>query len=79
MKLAAGAARLFISDSDDYQRCLLRAYSQLRSESIRSENKQPLDPLLAPGVDALLDRNQEQKKEVGAQINEAITEYKERH
>ena len=67
----------FIKQSDDYQSCLWKEYSDAQADAIK--NKKSLDASLQPAVQAKVDANQHLKEKVGGEYNAAVMAYKAKH
>jgi len=77
MRAAAAAARSFIAQSDVYQSCLASAVEAAKTQA--NADGKPFDPALANDAKAKEDANQKAKERVGAEINTAISVYKQAH
>lgn len=67
----------FIKQSDDYQSCVLKEYSDIKADAVK--NKKTLDPSLQTAVQAKIDANQHLKEKVGGEYNAAVMAYKTKH
>lgn len=77
MRAAATAARDFIAQSDVYQACLANTVDAARTQA--SADGKPLDPAVESAAKSKADANQKIKERVGAEINTAISVYKQTH
>jgi hypothetical protein len=77
MRAAAAAARSFIAQSDVYQACLANAVDAARTQA--TADGKPLDPALEGDAKTKADANQKVKERVGAEINTALSVYKQTH
>ena len=77
MRAAAAAARSFIAQSDVYQACLANAVDAAKTQA--TADGKPPDPALESDAKAKADANQKVKERVGAEINTAISAYKQTH
>ena len=67
----------FIKQSDDYQTCLLKEFSDGRDEALK--NKKTLDPSAEIAVQTKISENQHLKEKVGEEYNDAVKAYKGKH
>lgn len=67
----------FIKQSDDYQSCLFKEFSDLQADAVK--NKKTLDPSIQNEVTAKVDANQHLKEKVGGEYNAAVMAYKAKH
>ena len=67
----------FIKQSDDYQACVLREFSDAKADAVK--NKKTLDPSIEAAVTQKVDANQHLKEKVGGEYNAAVMAYKAKH
>ena len=67
----------FIKQSDDYQSCLLKEFTDAKLDA--AKNKKTLDPSIETAVQAKVDANQHLKEKVGGEYNAAVMAYKAKH
>jgi hypothetical protein len=67
----------FIKQSDDYQACLLKEFSDAQADAVK--NKKPLDPSVQTAVSMKVDANQHLKEKVGGEYNASVLAYKAKH
>lgn len=77
MRAAAAAAREFIAQSDVYQACLANAVDAARTQA--ASVGKPFDAAVESAAKARAEANQKVKEKVGAEINTAISVYKQTH
>ena len=77
MRVAAGAARNFIAQSDVFQACLANSFDAAKTQA--AADGKPVDPALEGTLKARADANQKLKEKVGVEINMAISVYKKTH
>jgi hypothetical protein len=77
MRAAAAAARDFIAQSDVYQVCLANAVDAARTQA--AADGKSFDQAVEIAARARADANQKVKERVGAEINTAISIYKQTH
>ena len=79
MKSAMSDVNDFIKASDDYQNCMNSEFIAMQKKAKESKDKTPLDPSIAPSVQAKIDQNQKLKERIGAEFNASVNAYKAKH
>jgi hypothetical protein len=79
MKSALTDVKDFIKASDDYQNCMNSEFIAMQKKAKESKDKTPLDPSIAPSVQAKIDQNQKLKEKIGNEYNAAVVAYKAKH
>ena len=79
MKGAQTDVKNFMTQSDDYQTCLLDDFKNQQEAAAKAKDPKPLDPSIKAGVDKKIDANQRMKEKIGAEFNAAVIAYKAAH
>ena len=79
MKSALTDVKDFIKASDDYQNCMNSEFIAMQKKAKESKDKTPLDPSIAPSVQAKIDQNQKLKEKIGNEYNAAVRDYQAKH